>query len=145
MPEVCNFSKRETLTQMFSCEFYEIFKNTFFTGHLRVHASVTCQDLLTPKFYGNQANLHFRCITLPCCFSYSMEHRKKSVRIWSFSDLYFPTFGLNTVRYGLNTERYRLSLRIQSKCGKIQTIKTPNPDTFHAVELTVFMGQSIQQ
>ena len=27
---VCNFIKKETLAQMFSCEFYEIFKNTFF-------------------------------------------------------------------------------------------------------------------
>ena len=25
-----NFIKKETLAQMFSCEFYEIFKNTFF-------------------------------------------------------------------------------------------------------------------
>ena len=31
-----------------------------------------------------------------------------------FSGPYFPTFGLNT-------ERYEVSLRIQSKCGKIQT------------------------
>ena len=26
----CNFIKKETLAQMFSCEFCEIFKNTFF-------------------------------------------------------------------------------------------------------------------
>ena len=26
----CNFIKKETLTQLFSCEFYEISKNTFF-------------------------------------------------------------------------------------------------------------------
>ena len=31
-------------------------------------------------------------------------------------------------------ERYGVSPRIQSKCGKIQTIKTQNPDTFHAVD-----------
>ena len=29
-PEVCNFNKKETLTQVFSYEFYEIFKNTYF-------------------------------------------------------------------------------------------------------------------
>ena len=28
--EGCNFLKKETLTQVFSCEFCEIFKNTFF-------------------------------------------------------------------------------------------------------------------
>ena len=29
-----NFIKKETLAQVFSCEFCEIFKNTFFTEHL---------------------------------------------------------------------------------------------------------------
>ena len=40
----------------------------------------------------------------------------KSVRIRSFSGLFFPA-----------------SLRTQSKCGKIQTRKTPHTDTFQAV------------
>ena len=30
-----NFIKKETLAQLFSCEFSEIFKNTFLTEHLR--------------------------------------------------------------------------------------------------------------
>ena len=34
-PEVCNFIKKETQTQGFSSEFYEIFKNTFFIKQLR--------------------------------------------------------------------------------------------------------------
>ena len=38
-PEACNFIKKETLTKVFSCEFCEIFKNTFFTEHLRTTAS----------------------------------------------------------------------------------------------------------
>ena len=29
-PEACNFTKKETLAQVFSCEFCEISKNTFF-------------------------------------------------------------------------------------------------------------------
>ena len=33
--------KKETLTQVFSCEFYEIFKNNFFLEHLRTAASKT--------------------------------------------------------------------------------------------------------
>ena len=33
-------SKQETLAQVFSCEFCEISKNTFFTVHLRATASV---------------------------------------------------------------------------------------------------------
>ena len=28
--QACNFIKKETLTQLFSCEFCEIYKNTFF-------------------------------------------------------------------------------------------------------------------
>ena len=44
---------------------------------------------------------------------------RKSVRILSFSSLYFPALGLNT-------EKYRVS-------GKIQTRKTLNTDTFLAV------------
>ena len=32
--------KKETLEQVFSCKFYEIFKNTFFTEHLWTTASL---------------------------------------------------------------------------------------------------------
>ena len=47
-----NFIKKETLAQVFSCEFYEIFKNTFFTENLRTTASdsvsscFSCQQVL---------------------------------------------------------------------------------------------------
>ena len=37
--EACNFIKKEALAQVFSCEFYEISKNIFFTEHLRTTAS----------------------------------------------------------------------------------------------------------
>ena len=37
--KACNFIKKETLTQVFSCEFCEISKNTFFTEHLWTTAS----------------------------------------------------------------------------------------------------------
>ena len=53
-------------------------------------------------------------------------HCVKSVRVQGYSGQHFPAFGLNT-------ERYRVSLRIQSECGKIRTRITPNTDTFHAV------------
>ena len=32
LAEACNFIKKETLAQVFPCEFCEIFKNTFFYG-----------------------------------------------------------------------------------------------------------------
>ena len=38
--EAYNFIKKETLAQVFSCEFCEISKNTFFTEHLWETASV---------------------------------------------------------------------------------------------------------
>ena len=37
--QACNFIKKETLGQVFSCEFCEISKNTFLTKHLRATAS----------------------------------------------------------------------------------------------------------
>ena len=36
LPEVCNFIKKETVAQVFSCEFCEIFKNTVFTKQFQV-------------------------------------------------------------------------------------------------------------
>ena len=39
MTEACNFVKKETLAQVFSCEFCKISKNTLFTEHLRTTAS----------------------------------------------------------------------------------------------------------
>ena len=38
-PQTCNFIKKETLVLMFSCEFYEISKSTFFTEPLQTTAS----------------------------------------------------------------------------------------------------------
>ena len=34
-PEACSFIEKDSLAQMFSCEFCEISKHTFFTGRLR--------------------------------------------------------------------------------------------------------------
>ena len=36
----CNFIKKETLAQVFSCAFCEVSKNTFFTEHLWMSSSV---------------------------------------------------------------------------------------------------------
>ena len=37
--QACNYIKKETLAQVFSCEFWEIYKSTFFTEHLWTTAS----------------------------------------------------------------------------------------------------------
>ena len=43
--EASNSIKKETLAQVFYCEFLKIFKNTFFTEHLRVTASESTAQL----------------------------------------------------------------------------------------------------
>ena len=44
--QACNFIKKETLAQVFSCEFCKIFKNTFFTEHILATASAHVMNLL---------------------------------------------------------------------------------------------------
>ena len=39
--EVCNFIKKETLTQVLSCELCEVSKNTFFTNCLQFSQKTT--------------------------------------------------------------------------------------------------------
>ena len=39
LAKACNFIKKETLAQVFSCEFREISNSTFFTEHLWTTAS----------------------------------------------------------------------------------------------------------
>ena len=58
------------------------------------------------------------------------RHSVKSVRIRSYSGLHFHAFGLNT-------ERYRVSLRIQSECGKMPTRIIPNTDTFYSGRISL--------
>ena len=38
-PQACNFIKKETLEQVFSCKFCKIFKSTFLAEHLQMTAS----------------------------------------------------------------------------------------------------------
>ena len=45
MPEPYNFVKKETLAQMFSCEFCEISKHTYFNEHLWATASERYEEL----------------------------------------------------------------------------------------------------
>ena len=57
----------------------------------------------------------------------SGQHYVKSVRVRKFSGPYLLVFQLNTARY--------MTPRIQYKYEKIRTRKTPNKDTFNAVQL----------
>ena len=56
------------------------------------------------------------------------NHWMKSVRIWSF-------YGPHLYAFTLNMERYSVLPHSQSKCGKIWTKRTPNKDTFYAMNI----------
>ena len=69
------------------------------------------------------------------------DHYVKILRIRSFSGSYFPAFGLSTERYGA-------AVRIQSERRKIRARKTPNTNTFHAVDINAICvneGYSLQR
>ena len=86
-----------------------------------LHGSFTlqCSLYFTVLFILDNTDYDLQYIFL--FFKYS--HCLRSVRIRGYSDLYFPSFGLNT-------EKYIVSLRIQAEYGKIRTIITLNTDTF---------------
>ena len=50
LPEACNFIKKETLVQAFSCELCIIFKNTFFYRTPLVTASVKYKYAVNARF-----------------------------------------------------------------------------------------------
>ena len=51
-----NFIKKETLAQVFSCEFCEISKSTFFTEHLWTTASIISFMVLVENFLVKSPN-----------------------------------------------------------------------------------------
>ena len=59
-----NFIKKETLAQVFSCEFFEISKNTFFIEHLWV--TVSRSTLLKEKFFLNKQDNPIAAIVTFC-------------------------------------------------------------------------------
>ena len=77
-----------------------------------------------------------RILNKPLKLVFKNCHYVKSTNIWRISGPYFPAFRLNMERCGV-------SLRIQSKCGRIRTRKTPNTDTFHAVCCVSYLPISV--
>ena len=70
-----NFIKKEPLPQVFSCEFCEISKNTFFTENLRTTASSNIKDILCWKreFWKTFAYYESFSETAPCIFQFSFD------------------------------------------------------------------------
>ena len=101
--EACNFIKKETLAQAFSCEFYEIFKNTYFEEHpwttasegilrnicLVYYVSHLIYNLIYLILaYGSLTTLWFRCQkkSTVICMSALRKSRSRNV-ITNFFDL----------------------------------------------------------
>ena len=77
--------------------------------------------LATPFELGGLKYMHIKPNSPDLGLFHLYCHCVKSIRIRNFSGPYFSAF------------RYSVSLRIQSKCGKIRTRKTAKMDTFHSV------------
>ena len=93
-----------------------------------------CHSLLDSLHKFSIKSFFSNCEQKPCFLNWKLHflssdlHSVKSVHIWSFSGLYFPAFGLNM-------ERYFVSLRIQSKCGKIRARKNSEYGQFSRSDL----------
>ena len=85
LSEACNFVKKESPTQVFSCEFCKIFKNTFFVEHLRWMLLITfiwleCVRHLwnSGHFIENNPSFQF-FLSKMCLINYS--HNPMQVRV----------------------------------------------------------------
>ena len=56
-PQVCNFLKKQTLAQVFSCEFDEISWNTLFTEHLWATAFEKVNTIIKNQPWQNERGL----------------------------------------------------------------------------------------
>ena len=52
-------NQKETPTQVFSCEFFATFKNTYFEEHLQMTASISGVNICK-NFFGKFLNFYFR-------------------------------------------------------------------------------------
>ena len=64
--EACNFIKKETLARVFSCEFCEISKNTFFIEHLQATASGKGSYDLMNESLSHLVNHAIKCDAYRC-------------------------------------------------------------------------------
>ena len=80
-PYACNFVKKETLAQVFSCEFCEIFKGTFFYRTPPVAASLSkienfaAMVLNVVNYWCQAHNLRYLRVVLASPLDYLINHR----------------------------------------------------------------------
>ena len=88
LPQACNFIKKETLRQVFSCEFCEISEHTFFTKHLRATASVLKKSLMK-HFISCAVMINFLKHNLVLMLFQSRRNENMSFLFWYYFCLYF--------------------------------------------------------
>ena len=111
-PQVCIFIKKETLVHVFSCEFCEIFKNTYFTEHLWTKASV---DTFGHQFsHMQQLSLVIVSHILETCFGtiWPILYSCGQIRLQIFCALAITSFkcqylNLNVVFFSDNSDYFQ--------------------------------------
>ena len=78
-PQACNFIKKEILAQVFSCEFCEISKNTFFKEHLWTTASVWCSNYPNSYFW-KALEFYLRVLSLWVSLSEDTSNYQKTYK-----------------------------------------------------------------
>ena len=81
--------------------------------------------LLGGKTAGKNLKIH--------SFSRRPKFSENVIFLWEIYIFQANYSGPHFRAFGLNTERYGISIRIQSKCGKMRARITPNADIFHRV------------
>ena len=71
--ETCNFVKKETLTQVFSCEFCKIDKNTFYYRTLLVAASDVLINFAIQELFTNKVAVLFNRIPMVAPTDFSLQ------------------------------------------------------------------------
>ena len=128
---------------LFSLDFIHIMRNISFLGYVIRMKFKKClfynECLFRKKGCSNfQKKFSSKSTTNSAQFSWSVFSR-----IWiEYGDLlckypHFPAFGLITEIYSVNA-------RIHSECGEIRTRKTPNTNTFYAVQLQLVVANSFK-
>ena len=129
---LCNFIKKETLPQEFSSEFSEIFKNIFFTEHLRTSALVGGKWKISRSCHGiSPISLYHFSLS----FSLSLELWKSCRYIfvlYSFYILKIPT-GKN---WGSEFSSYKIKLHKMTSHFKLLTRKFLQKFFFWVTNLT---------
>ena len=82
MPQACNFIKKETLTQVFSCEFSKVFKNNIFYKTPPVAASdflPICATILDLSF----------CFLIIIIFGFSFSQGTENTQYYLLTVMFF--------------------------------------------------------